>query len=221
MPDKYEEKTMSETTSKPMPELVPANESGEIQADFLFGVYQFALSFFRDQFWQSPEAVRFCVDRGISESRLQDEKIGYAPQPEPVDEFAKLLQRHCSAQVCRESGLFSWKEGAAMDMYSRFRNRLMFPIYDDNDHVIAFSGLALDPDHRKGPEWLEFSATWVYDPADPPANLKNIAMRVLQLQASAAASTPESRIFVPPLHALVKMVGRMGQRYGDRPAVPF
>jgi DNA primase len=218
------EKTMS---NENMPELVPANNNETVavrrfDADFLLGVNQFAATFFKRQLWTTIEALAFSRSRGISDARLEECEVGYAP--ESGAEFGELLQRYCSAEACRECGLLSWKEDppSTLTLYSRFRHRLMFPIYDNENRVVAFSGLALTPDSKKGPDWLEFNHTALYSPTDPPLNLKNIAMRVLQLQMF-TANRKEMMLTqgwyelasILPMRALVKMVGRMGQRSGD------
>jgi hypothetical protein len=210
-----------------MPELVPANHNETVpvrgfEADFLLGVNEFAATFFKRQLWTTIEALAFCRSRGISDARLEECEVGYAP--ESGAEFGGLLQRHCSAEACRECGLLSWKEDPP-SLYSRFRHRLMFPIYDNENRVVAFSGLALTPDSKKGPDWLEFNHTALYSPTDPPLNLKNIAMRVLQLQMFTANRKEMTHGWyelsselspTPPMRALVKMVGRMGGlRSGD------
>jgi hypothetical protein len=191
-----------------MPELVPANNNEKTTAvavsrfdgDFLLGVNQFAASFFKRQLWATDKALAFCRSRGISDARLEECEVGYAP--ESGIEFGELLQRYCSAEACRESGLLSLKIEDST-MFSRFRHRLMFPIYDNENRVVAFSGLALPPDSRKGPDWMEFNHTALYSPDDPPLNLKNVAMRVLQLQMFAGNRTERG------WHELAKMVGRM------------
>ncbi len=180
----------------------PADRS-RFDGDFLLGVNQFAASFFKRQLWATDKALAFCRSRGISEARLDECEVGYAP--ESRTEFAELLQRYCSDEACRESGLLSWKEDGTL--LSRFHHRLMFPIYDNDNRVVAFSGLAIESD-QKGPDWLEFNHTALYSASDPPLNLKNVAMRVLQLQMFAGDRNRTERGW----YELARMVGRMEVR---------
>src|SRR5262249_55571284 len=63
----------------------------------------------------------------------------------------------------RSSGLFSWKEGAeAGGIYSKFRNRIMFPIAQENGRVIAFTGRTLATDEKAGPKYLNSPETAIY-----------------------------------------------------------
>ena len=188
-----------------MPELVVR----KFDADFLLGVNQFAAAFFKRQLWSSIEALDFCRSRGISDARLEECEVGYAP--ESGTEFGELLQRYCSAEAYQECGMLSWKEDPPSQtptVYSRFRHRLMFPIYDNENRVVAFSGLALTPDSKKGPDWLEFNHTGLYSPTDPPLNLKNVAMRVLQLQMFAGSESRTERGW----YELARMVEKMKVR---------
>jgi hypothetical protein len=211
-----------------MPELVPANENNTtptpttrsmFDPSFLYGVNQFAAQYFEAQFWRSTEASTFCRLRGISEALLHECRVGYAP--ESGVEFCDLIQKHCSAELCQESGLLSWKADSTSMYLARFRDRLMFPIHDNQGRVVAFSGLSLAIGEKKGPRCLESNATMVYSPTTPTLNMKNITMRVLQLQVLAAELDVETwqefaLADTRPMRELVKMVGMLGMRYGDR-----
>ncbi|MBV9623561.1 MAG: toprim domain-containing protein [Acidobacteria bacterium] len=47
-------------------------------------------------------------------------------------------------------------------MYSRFRNRIMFPITNESGRVIAFTGRNLSTDERAGPKYLNSPETAIY-----------------------------------------------------------
>jgi DNA primase len=47
-------------------------------------------------------------------------------------------------------------------MYSKFRNRVMFPIRNANGQVIAFTGRTLATDERSGPKYLNSPETAIY-----------------------------------------------------------
>jgi DNA primase len=53
------------------------------------------------------------------------------------------------------------KPGSAA-MYSKFRNRVMFPIANDAGKIIAFTGRTLATDEKSGPKYLNSSETAVY-----------------------------------------------------------
>jgi len=54
------------------------------------------------------------------------------------------------------------KPSAAQAMYSKFRNRIMFPIANDQGRVIAFTGRTLATDEKAGPKYLNSPETPIY-----------------------------------------------------------
>jgi DNA primase len=53
----------------------------------------------------------------------------------------------------------SQKPEAALAMYSKFRNRVMFPIANEQGKVIAFTGRTLSADEKSGPKYLNSPET--------------------------------------------------------------
>jgi DNA primase len=51
---------------------------------------------------------------------------------------------------------------AVSSMYSKFRNRVMFPIANDGGRVIAFTGRTLSTDEKAGPKYLNSPETAIY-----------------------------------------------------------
>lgn len=47
-------------------------------------------------------------------------------------------------------------------MYSKFRNRVMFPIANDSGRIIAFTGRTLSADEKAGPKYLNSPETAIY-----------------------------------------------------------
>ncbi len=47
-------------------------------------------------------------------------------------------------------------------MYSKFRNRVMFPITNEAGRVIAFTGRTLSTDEKAGPKYLNSPETAIY-----------------------------------------------------------
>ncbi len=57
---------------------------------------------------------------------------------------------------------FAKPEGALSAMYSKFRNRIMFPIANESGRVIAFTGRTLSTDEKAGPKYLNSPETAIY-----------------------------------------------------------
>jgi DNA primase len=52
--------------------------------------------------------------------------------------------------------------GSVASMYSKFRNRVMFPITNDSGRIIAFTGRTLSTDEKAGPKYLNSPETAIY-----------------------------------------------------------
>jgi DNA primase len=65
----------------------------------------------------------------------------------------------------------SQKLAAAPSMYSKFRNRVMFPIASEAGKVIAFTGRTLSTDEKAGPKYLNSPETAIYSKSKVLFNL--------------------------------------------------
>jgi DNA primase len=155
----------------------------------LLQAHERAVEFFQECV-RCPEGARareYLKGRGLDDETIARFRIGYAPdsgfllRDRLKDEFAE--------DVLRESGLFSWKEAASNEqralgdqnrpegeaggsqltahgsrlvMYSKFRNRVMFPIANEAGKVIAFTGRTLSTDEKAGPKYLNSPETPIY-----------------------------------------------------------
>jgi DNA primase len=54
------------------------------------------------------------------------------------------------------------RPGAISAMYSKFRNRVMFPIANESGRIIAFTGRTLATDEKSGPKYLNSPETAIY-----------------------------------------------------------
>lgn len=137
----------------------------------LLEIHERASVFFQEQL-RGPEASRareYLVGRGIDGESLARFRIGFAPD-------SGFALRDCfrgafEEDALRQSGLFSWKdresdpEGSKTpltSMYSRFRNRVVFPICNEQGRVIAFTARTLETGDKAGPKYLNSSETPIY-----------------------------------------------------------
>lgn len=89
----------------------------------------------------------YLKSRGISSDVAKNWQLGYAP---PGGAFYRewMAQARIPENVLVEAGLFKQadEERGRRGAYPHFRERLMFPIRNDNGDVIAFSGRILNPE---------------------------------------------------------------------------
>ena len=105
----------------------------------------------------SRVAKEYFTNRGIKESTIRRFGLGYAK-----DGWNNLIyylrKKGFKDEVLQEAGLIlkSEKKGT---LYDRFRNRVMFPVFDIKGNVIGFGGRVLDdskPKYLNSPETLIF-----------------------------------------------------------------
>jgi DNA primase len=90
-------------------------------------------------------AREYLKERGLTSDTVDDFLIGFAPDAwDAVLNWA--LKKGYTIDQLVESGLVTAKrtEGSETKHYDRFRNRLMFPIFDGQGRVVAFSGRVMD-----------------------------------------------------------------------------
>jgi len=69
-------------------------------------------------------------------------------------------------------------------IYSKFRNRVMFPICNDQGKVIAFTGRTLSTDEKAGPKYLNSPETPIYSKSRVLFNLDNAKEAIRKLDYS-------------------------------------
>ncbi len=114
--------------------------------------------FFYDQLWAPEHRVgrEYFARRGLMRPMMNRFGLGYAP-----DSFSALLDamtaKGYSKEELLDAGLVSKSEKG--HIYDRFRNRIMFPIFDLRGQVIAFGGRVMDdskPKYLNSPETTIF-----------------------------------------------------------------
>jgi len=137
-----------------------AQEAGVRSA--LLEAHERACAFFQEQL-QKPEGARareYLAERGVAVDAIRKFRIGYAPDSGFL--LRDRLKGSFPEETLRASGLFSWKQEGEGAMYSRFRNRVTFPISSETGRVIAFTGRTLAQDEKSGPKYLNSPETAIY-----------------------------------------------------------
>ncbi|NQT94379.1 MAG: DNA primase [Lentisphaerae bacterium] len=91
----------------------------------------------------------YLAERDLSDDIVEEFLIGYAPQS--WDSVIRWGSKNdYDTGILEEAGLLVRREddNGAVKLYDRFRNRLMFPIRDQQSRVVAFSGRALESGPR-------------------------------------------------------------------------
>ncbi|EGF93316.1 DNA primase [Asticcacaulis biprosthecium C19] len=88
----------------------------------------------------------YLTKRGLSPEDIQTYGLGYSPKERTALKDA-LVQKGAKVSELVECGLLIEVEGGGAP-YDRFRDRLIFPIQDQREHVVSFGGRALNPDEK-------------------------------------------------------------------------
>jgi DNA primase len=126
----------------------------------LWEVNAAASEFFRRQLWDEPggaAAREYLEGRGIPREDAERFTVGFAPRDgAPLRDYLTTLGFDDQRQLA--AGLLVRREGSD-DLRVRFRQRLMFPIYDLRDHVAGFGGRVLD---KGEPKYLNSSESEIF-----------------------------------------------------------
>lgn len=103
-------------------------------------------------------ARNYLKERGIEEETIRAFQIGYAPNEWDLA-MNFLTKKEFSTEVLQKTGLFSKREFDGK-YFDRFRNRIMFPIWDIRGNPIAFGGRVLGDDK---PKYLNSPETEIFN----------------------------------------------------------
>jgi len=100
-----------------------------------------ANQFYKKNLRASKEAIHYLKNRGVSGEIAKQFQIGFANQ-----EWQGLQQvfKNYDDAILQSAGLVQKNE--AGKLYDRFRNRIMFPIFNAKDNIIGFGGRVIHAD---------------------------------------------------------------------------
>ena len=125
--------------------------------DLLYRVNVEAAKFFFSNLMNNQNAKEYFLNRGIKEETIKKFGLGFAN-----DSWNSLMfylrKKGINDVLLEEAGLISVNKEKGRK-YDRFRNRVMFPVFDYQGRVIGFGGRVLDdskPKYLNSPETLVF-----------------------------------------------------------------
>jgi len=126
----------------------------------LLEVNRLAADYFRQALRQQPAgqaAMDYLTRRGVTHETIEKFELGYAPKG--WDHLLRhITRKKFSPALLEKAGLaIPRREGTGF--YDRFRDRIIFPILDENARVVGFGGRVLD---SSTPKYLNSPETLVY-----------------------------------------------------------
>ena len=137
----------------------PPTEAGMGRSELL-RLTRFATDFYREQL-QTPagkSALDYAYNRQLTDTSIERFELGYAPDAWDGLYAAARKAGYRDKQLLAV-GLVAERQSGGC--YDRFRNRLMFPIIDAAERVIAFGGRALAANERA--KYLNSPETILFD----------------------------------------------------------
>jgi DNA primase len=153
-PDAVEELARDAGLTVPRIERPGESERRE-QADDLTAITLTAAKFYRAQLKESPRAIEYLKQRGLTGAIAAHFGIGYAP--DAWQPLASAFERYDNPALETAGLVIAGENGKR---YDRFRDRIMFPIHDARGQVIGFGGRVLgdgEPKYLNSPETPLFS----------------------------------------------------------------
>src|SRR3954464_40016 len=154
----------------PMPKVQYGSPEEQRQAGLrmqLVDINERACAWFQDQLRKSEgaNAREYLAGRGLTQETIAKFRIGFAPESGFL--LRDAVRGQFDEEVMKQSGLFAWKDTAGAEdqkisLYAKFRNRVMFPICNEQGKVIAFTGRTLSTDEKAGPKYLNSPETPIY-----------------------------------------------------------
>jgi len=127
------------------------------ERELIYEINKAAATKFYENLKTGKGAIEYFKSREIDGSWAKRFWLGFAKESWD-DVFSYLKDKGYTESDILKSGLITGNDNGKF--YDRFRNRVMFPIFDERDNIIGFGGRVLNDDKPKylnSPEGLVFS----------------------------------------------------------------
>ncbi len=134
------------------------------QKNRLIEVCELTASVYHKILLESPKAEKareYLKERELSNETIEDFRLGYAPDSwEALSRF--LLDKGFTENELFLAGLVVKKEGRG-GFYDRFRNRIVFPIFDVHGSIVGFTARQMPGVEDKMGKYVNTPQTAIYD----------------------------------------------------------
>ena len=155
-------KMLAERSGMELPDMSSHERQLYQEREKLFSLNKLAARFYNYLLTETEmgkNALSYLKARDFDENDIEKFWLGYAP-----DEWRVLLnflqKKGFSINLIKKAGLIS--KGKNNSYYDKFRNRVMFPIFNNRSEVIAFGGRILDNESDYGPKYLNSPETQIF-----------------------------------------------------------
>ncbi|SMC68996.1 DNA primase [Desulfocicer vacuolatum DSM 3385] len=141
--------------------LSPEKERHMMLREGLYRLNQQAMLHYTHLLTQTPSgehARNYLEQRGITRDTIKELNLGYSPNR--WDDMVLFLKQHKVTKAMAQASGFVLSRRETKGYYDRFRNRIMFPIFDVTRQVAGFGGRVMDdavPKYLNSPETPVYS----------------------------------------------------------------
>ena len=184
----------------------PEREAEGKEKAKLYQINEAAAQYFHNLLVNSSagEKVRnYVASRGFASKTISDFQLGFSPNSwEALKQY--LLERDYTESELLEAGLVVEAEGGKT--HDRFRNRLMFPIFDNKGRTIGFGARVLDDSL---PKYLNSPQTPIFDKSSSLYGI-NLAATAIRQQGLAVIVEGYMDVITAHQNGFSNVVASMG-----------
>lgn len=126
-------------------------------------INQWAVKFYQEQLEKNEKQKNYFSKRGLLDETIKKFKLGFAP-----DSFNQLKnylsKKGFDPKELIDAAVVNQRSIADKNIYDRFRNRLIFPIFDHQDNTVGFSGRIMgegEPKYLNSPETTAYNKSLI------------------------------------------------------------
>lgn len=132
-------------------------EAEDSEKTKLYEINTLIMQFFKDSLSKNSSVLEYLYNRGLNKEVIEKFSIGFA-EANSNNLLAFISNKKLSLESCQNLGLVSLSKDG--NHYSYFRDRIIFPIFDVQGHVVGFGGRTIhegeEPKYLNSPENLLF-----------------------------------------------------------------
>ncbi|MFH1847696.1 MAG: DNA primase [Candidatus Omnitrophota bacterium] len=148
--------------------VIPSTDSRDPQAESftnkLYAANELATDFYHKNLLGSPsgkEAGAYLKDRGLTEESIKLFKLGYSlPRWDGVVSLAR--SKGIEPDILQKAGL-AIKRNTGDGYFDRFRDRIIFPIFNIKNRIIGFGGRVFKGVSKDDPKYMNSPETQIYN----------------------------------------------------------
>ncbi len=187
-------------------------DTGKDERERLYQVNEAAALYFHNLLLNSPageKARDYLASRGLSPETIINFQLGFSLDSwEALKQY--LRERDYTENELLEAGLVIEAEGGKT--HDRFRNRLMFPIYDIRGHISGFGARALDDSL---PKYLNSPQTPLFDKSSSLYGI-NLASSAIRQQNMAVIVEGYMDVITAHQNGFNNVVASMGTAVNEK-----